>query len=82
MIFDCNYFLLQASLGRESNTVPKGYGMYFRLSLYLAEKLRYERVKFSSNKDMECIFRLDLSLIGGFAGEGVKYASTEIWNVF
>ena len=50
-------------LRRESNTVPQGYGMYFRLSLYLAGNSAEERTKYSSNKDMECIFRLELSLL-------------------
>ena len=31
-VLDCNYLLLKKTpLGRESNTVPQGYGMYFRL---------------------------------------------------
>ena len=34
---DCNYLLLKAPLGRESNTVPQGYGKYFRLYLSLIE---------------------------------------------
>ena len=50
---DCNYFLMS----------PQGYGMYSRLSFYFAENSAEERVKYSSNKDMECIFRLELSLL-------------------
>ena len=34
---DCIYLLLKAPLGRESNTVPQGYGKYFRLYFSLIE---------------------------------------------
>ena len=37
VFLDCNYFLLKAPLGRESNTVPQGYGKYFRLYFSLIE---------------------------------------------
>ena len=36
-ILDCNYLLLKASLGECKNTVPQGYGMYFRPYLSLIE---------------------------------------------
>ena len=38
-ILDWNLsFIEKTPLRRESNTVPRGYGMYFRLSLYLEQK--------------------------------------------
>ena len=37
MYLDCNYLLLKAPKGRESNTVPQVYGMYFRLKLSFIE---------------------------------------------
>ena len=45
-----HYVLLKAPLGRAPNTVPQGYGKYFRLLLYLAENSAGERVRYSSTR--------------------------------
>ena len=49
-ISGCHYVLLKAPLGRAPNTVPQGYGKYFRLLFYLAENSAGERVRYSSTR--------------------------------
>ena len=49
-ILHCICLLLKAPLRRESNTVPQGYGMYFRPKLSVVESSAKEKVKYSSTK--------------------------------
>ena len=52
-ILDCNYLLLKAPLGRESNTVPQGYGKYFRLYFSLIDSSAGGGGQVQFHKDME-----------------------------
>ena len=57
----CYYTLLKTLLGRESDTVPQGYGMYFRLKLSLIERSTGESVKYSSTRIQNVLQALIIS---------------------
>ena len=58
----CNYLLLRKTPpGRESNTVPQGYGMYFKPKLSLVESSAEERVKYFSTKMWNVFFTIIIS---------------------
>ena len=79
-ILNCNYFLLKAPLGRESNTVPQGYGMYSRLKISLIENPHGESIDYSA-KVIWNVFQACF-LAENSTKKRVKYSSTRIWNVF
>ena len=60
-ISGCYYTLLKTLLGRESDTVPQGYGMYFRLKLSLIERSTGESVKYSSTRIQNVLQALIIS---------------------
>ena len=57
----CYYTLLKTLLGRESDTVPQGYGMYFRLNLSLNQRSTGESVKYSSTRIQNVLQALIIS---------------------
>ena len=76
-ILDCNYLLLRALLGRESNTVTQGYGMYFRLYLSLCGKFRWGESQIQIHKDMNCVLDCSYLLLKTPQGSLVENSAWE-----
>ena len=77
-----NCLLLKTLLGECKIQIHRGMKCIYRLYLSLIGKTLLGECKIQFHRDMECILDCIYLLLGGSAGEIVKYSSTGIWNVF